>query len=172
MTEILHRARAVRLAAFDVDGVLTEGRLQFSAAGEDSKVFDTLDGHGLKELAAAGVELAIISGRGSPALERRAEGLGIARLHQGISDKAAVFEHMLATMGIGAAEAAFMGDDLPDIPVLKRCGLAITVPSAPLAVRLVSHFVTRRAGGRGAVREACDLVLLARSATATPGIAA
>ena len=172
MTEILHRARCIRLAAFDVDGVLTEGRLQFSGAGEDTKVFDTLDGHGLKELAAAGVELAIISGRGSPALERRAANLGITRLHQGVSDKAAVFEHMLATMGIGATEVAFMGDDLPDIPVLKRCGLAITVPSAPLAVRLASHLVTRRAGGRGAVREACDLILLARSAATTPDIAA
>jgi 3-deoxy-D-manno-octulosonate 8-phosphate phosphatase (KDO 8-P phosphatase) len=160
--ETLERARRIRLLVLDVDGVLTDGSLYYSARGEELKAFDIQDGLGIKMLQASGVEVAIVTGRESGALEARARNLGVARVFQGVEDKLAVFAGLLAALHLTEAEAACMGDDLPDLPLLKRCGLALSVPAAALAVRQQAHHVTGRAGGRGAVREACELIMHAQ----------
>jgi 3-deoxy-D-manno-octulosonate 8-phosphate phosphatase (KDO 8-P phosphatase) len=160
--ELAERARAVRLAIFDVDGVLTDGTLYIGAQGESFKAFNILDGHGMKMLQSAGIVTAIISGRSSEAVERRAAELAIAHVAQGCADKVATFEALRAQLGVQAAECSFMGDDLPDLAVMRRCGFAVAVANAAEPVRQAAHYVTRASGGRGAVREFCDLVLGAR----------
>lgn len=162
MTSLDGRARRVRLAAFDVDGVLTDGTVWLDDAGREFKGFSILDGLGLKMLAGSGVRLAIITGRRSRVVELRAAELGIALLRQGVSDKVASFAELLSELGLEPAQASYMGDDLPDLPVLRRCGLAITVPGAPELVRAHAHLVTAAPGGRGAVREACEYILRAQ----------
>lgn len=164
MSDALERARPLRLMAFDVDGVLTDGVLYYTDEGAELKAFHTLDGLGLKLLASAGVELALISGRRSNAVAARAANLGIARLFQGVEDKLAVFERVRGELRLEARACGFMGDDLPDLPVLTRCGFAATVPEAPEAVRSHAHYVSRTPGGRGAAREVCDLILRAQGA--------
>ncbi|MCC6611456.1 MAG: phenylphosphate carboxylase subunit delta [Burkholderiales bacterium] len=156
------RARAVRLMAFDVDGVLTDGTVFVSASGEELKAFNILDGHGLRMLRESGVQLALASGRASAALERRARELGIDHVLQGLTEKLPAFEALCARIGVALDACGYMGDDLPDLPVLLRCGFAASVPDAPEAVRNRVHYVTRAAGGRGAVREVCELVLAAQ----------
>ena len=163
MSALTERARAVRLAIFDVDGVLTDGTLWIGPQGEAFKAFNILDGHGLKMLQAAGIATAILSGRESEAVVRRARELSIAHVVQGADDKIAAFERLLATAGCTPEACSFMGDDLPDLPVMKRCGFAVAVPNAVDAVKDAAHYVTRAHGGRGAVREFCDLVLAARA---------
>jgi 3-deoxy-D-manno-octulosonate 8-phosphate phosphatase (KDO 8-P phosphatase) len=158
------RARAVRVLVLDVDGVLTDGTLYYSASGEEMKAFNIQDGLGIKMLQAGGVEPAIISGRGSRALELRAQDLGIRHLVQGAEHKLAAFERLLRDLDLGPQQAACMGDDLPDLPVLERCVLAVTVPDAPDQVRARAHYVSRRRGGHGAVREVCELILAAQDA--------
>jgi len=160
--QIAARARRVRLAIFDVDGVLTDGTVHLSSRGEEVKAFNILDGLGLKMLGESGVKLALLSGRKSPIVALRAKELGITHVLQGIGDKLAAYEKLLARLRLAPAETAFMGDDLPDVPVLCRCGLALSVPNAPRFVRDRAHHVTERAGGRGAVREACELVMEAQ----------
>jgi 3-deoxy-D-manno-octulosonate 8-phosphate phosphatase (KDO 8-P phosphatase) len=160
--ELLARARRVRLAIFDVDGVMTDGTLYIGAQGEAFKAFNILDGHGMKMLQAAGVVTAIISGRSSDAVARRAAELAVAHVVQGSTDKVVAFDALRATLGIDADACAFMGDDLPDLAVMRRCGLAVAVANAVDAVKESSHYVTRAQGGRGAVRELCDLLLRAR----------
>ena len=160
--EILARAARTRLAVFDVDGVLTEGRLYYGSDGEETKIFNTLDGHGLKMLAESGVELAIISGRASDALARRAKDLRITQLFMGVSGKREVFDHLLNSLSIDAAEAAGLGDDVVDLPFLTRCGFAACVPAAPHYMKEHVHYVTQAEGGRGAVREFCELVMHAQ----------
>lgn len=155
----IERARAVRLAVFDVDGVMTDGTLYLGAEGEAFKAFNILDGHGVKMLQAAGIVTAIISGRTSGAVERRARELGIAHVAQGSPDKAADFEKLRRALGLEERACAFMGDDLPDLAVMRRCGFAVAVPNAAAAVREAAHYVTKAPGGRGAVREFCELVL-------------
>jgi 3-deoxy-D-manno-octulosonate 8-phosphate phosphatase (KDO 8-P phosphatase) len=162
------RARAVRLAIFDVDGVMTDGTLFIGAHGETFKAFNILDGHGVKMLQAAGVATAIISGRSSEAVVRRAAELAIAHVVQGTSDKLAAFEALAARLDMPAASCAFMGDDLPDLPVMTACGLAVAVANAVDAVKSAAHYVTRASGGRGAVREFCELVLRAQGQLAAP----
>jgi 3-deoxy-D-manno-octulosonate 8-phosphate phosphatase (KDO 8-P phosphatase) len=164
VSDALERARPLRLMAFDVDGVLTDGVLYYTHEGTELKAFHTLDGLGLKLLAHAGVELALISGRRSNAVAARAANLGIARLFQGVEDKLAVFERVRGELRLDARACGFMGDDLPDLPVLTRCGFAATVPDAPEAVRSRAHYVSRTPGGRGAAREVCDLILRAQGA--------
>jgi 3-deoxy-D-manno-octulosonate 8-phosphate phosphatase (KDO 8-P phosphatase) len=156
------RARAVRLLILDVDGVLTDGSLYFGAQGEEMKRFDVRDGHGLRMLADAGLSVAIVSGRRSEAVERRAEGLGILAVLQGVTDKLAAGRELAQQLGLRLEECAAAGDDLPDLPLLRRVGLAVTVPGAPAAVRAAAHYVTEREGGRGAVRELSDLLLNAQ----------
>jgi 3-deoxy-D-manno-octulosonate 8-phosphate phosphatase (KDO 8-P phosphatase) len=167
VSEPLDRARRIELMGFDVDGVLTDGTLYYAGDGTELKAFSVLDGLGLKLLGEAGVELALVSGRRSAAVAARAAELGIGGLHQDVDDKLALFERLRAARGLAPAACGFMGDDLPDLPVLVRCGFAATVPGAPEAVRSRVHYVTRAAGGRGAAREVCELILRAKGALDT-----
>jgi 3-deoxy-D-manno-octulosonate 8-phosphate phosphatase (KDO 8-P phosphatase) len=164
VSEALERASRLRLMAFDVDGVLTDGTLYYTDAGTELKAFHTLDGLGLKLLQGAGLELALISARRSGAVAARAANLGLARLYQGVEDKLAVFDRVRGELGLDAHACGFMGDDLPDLPVLARCGFAATVPEAPEPVRARVHYVSRTPGGRGAAREVCDFILRAQGA--------
>ena len=156
---LAERIKPLRLVAFDVDGVLTDGGLYLSDSGEEFKRFNSLDGHGLKMLKASGVELAIITGRTSRCVEQRARNLGIARLHQGVEDKLAVMQALLAELKLAPEAAAFMGDDVVDLPVMRRVGLALSVPAAPQVVRDHAHYVSQREAGHGAVREVCEMIL-------------
>ena len=160
--ELVQRARGLRLAIFDVDGVLTDGTLYIGPQGEQLKAFNILDGHGLRMLQGAGVATAIISGRSCEAVAWRARELGITHVAQGVADKVAEFGRLRAAVGVEAQACAFMGDDLPDLAVMRLCGLAVSVPNAAEPVRGAAHYVTRAHGGRGAVREFCDMVLAAR----------
>ena len=153
------RIRPLRLVAFDVDGVLTDGGLYLSDSGEEFKRFNSLDGHGLKMLKASGLELAIITGRKSKCVELRAKNLGIARLYQGVEDKLATMQSLLAELKLSPEQASFMGDDVIDLPVMRRVGLALSVPDAPQIVRDHAHYVSQRDAGHGAVREVCELIL-------------
>jgi len=161
MDAVLERARAIRLLVLDVDGVLTDGRLFLSAAGEELKVFHVRDGSGLVAIQRVGITVAIISGRDSPAVTRRATELGIRHVHQGVADKGALLDRLLDELGIAAEETACVGDDTPDAPMLRRAGLAIGVADAHPALLAAAHWVTKSNGGQGAVREVCDLLLSA-----------
>ena len=159
------RAKASRIAlmGFDVDGVMTDGSLYFGPNGEELKVFNTLDGHGLKMLAAAGIEIAIISGRQSRALELRAQNLGIDLLFQAVDDKVAVMQSLLDQRGLGFVQAGYMGDDVVDLPLMRACGFSATVADGHALVGSHADYVSRRAGGRGAVREVCEYILAAQA---------
>jgi len=156
------RAASVRLMGFDVDGVLTDGALYFTAQGDEMKAFSSQDGHGLKMLQRAGVEVAIVSGRSSRALELRARNLGIEELHMGVADKRALLAGLAARRGIDLAQAGYMGDDVVDLPILRACGFSATVADGHGEVRARVDYVAIRSGGRGAVREVCDLILRAQ----------
>lgn len=153
------RARRVRLLTCDVDGVLTDGRLWYGPAGEALKAFDARDGHGLKLLLASGVAVGLVSGRESPAVARRAEELGIAHLVQGVEDKRSAVDSLAARLGVGAAETGFMGDELVDLPVMRRCGFAGAPAAAPEIVRASAHYVAAAPAGAGAVREVCEFLM-------------
>jgi 3-deoxy-D-manno-octulosonate 8-phosphate phosphatase (KDO 8-P phosphatase) len=155
------RAARVKLMIFDVDGVLTDGRLYYGDQGEMLKTFDTLDGHGIKLLAAVGIASAIITGRKSGIVEARARELGIAHIYQGVHDKTAAFADLLAVTGLNANACAYMGDDWPDLPVMLKVGFATAPANAHPEVIARAHWVAEAKGGRGAVREACDAVLRA-----------
>ena len=159
---LLERARDIRLLVLDVDGVLTDGRVYVSSSGEEFKVFHVRDGSGIVALRKAGVEIAIISGRDSPAVQRRADELGIRHVRQGIADKAAAYTALLGALGVSAAHTACVGDDTPDVPILRQARLAVAVADAHPAAIAAAHLVTQAKGGRGAVREVCDLLLEAR----------
>ena len=160
--DALGRARRVRLMIFDVDGVLTDGRLWYGPQGETLKAFNSLDGHGLRMLAACGVPAAILSGRDSPAVALRATELGIAHVLQGAVDKRTAFEALLARLGLAPEAAGYMGDDVVDLPVLLRCGLACAPREAPQAVRSRVHYVCAAPAGGGAVREVCEFLMRAQ----------
>ena len=162
MEKLIERAKAIRLAIFDVDGVLTDGRLYFMPDGTAIKSFNTLDGHGIKMLIASGVEVAIISGRKSPLVERRAANLGIKHLIQGREDKLTALAELREIVPVEMHEIAFLGDDLPDLPVIRRAGLGMAVATADTFVREHAHGVTRAAGGAGAAREFCELIMRAQ----------
>ena len=153
------QAQPIRLIAFDVDGIMTDGGLYLSDSGEEFKRFNSLDGHGLKMLKASGVALAIITGRASHCVELRAKNLGITHLYQGVQSKLDAMQTLLGKLSLAPQAAAFMGDDVVDLPVMRHVGLAISVPDAPQIVRDRAHYVTRRSGGHGAVREACELLM-------------
>ncbi len=163
MDAVLERARRIRLLVLDVDGVLTDGRLYLSADGEAFKVFHVRDGAGVVAVQKAGITVAIISGRDCQAVARRAEELGIRHVRQGIADKGAELEQLMRELGCDATETACVGDDTPDAPMLRRAGLAIGVADAHPALLASAHWVTTAKGGRGAVRETCDLLLSARA---------
>ena len=162
MDKLHERARAIRLAIFDVDGVLTDGRLYFMPDGTEFKSFNTLDGHGIKMLMASGVETAIISGRKSPLVERRAANLGIKHLIQGREDKLTALNELRQIIPVEMHQIAHLGDDLPDLPVMRRVGLGMAVASADGFVREHAHGVTRAVGGAGAAREFCELIMQAQ----------
>jgi 3-deoxy-D-manno-octulosonate 8-phosphate phosphatase (KDO 8-P phosphatase) len=147
---------------FDVDGVLTDGKLWYGPAGETFKVFHVLDGHGIKMLLQAGTAVALLSGRRSDAVAARAAELGIAHVLQGIEDKQAAFEALAAQLGVAADEAGFMGDEVVDLPVLRRCGFACAPAQAHELVRAHAHYVARAPAGGGAAREVCEFVLRAQ----------
>ncbi|MBI5006338.1 MAG: HAD family hydrolase [Nitrosomonadales bacterium] len=156
---LAERIKPLRLITFDVDGVLTDGGLYLSDSGEEFKRFNSLDGHGLKMLRNSGIELAIITGRTSKCVELRAKNLGITRVYQGVEDKLAAMQALLADMQLAPEAAAFMGDDVIDLPVMRRVGLALSVPDAPQIVRDHAHYVSQRDAGHGAVREVCELIM-------------
>jgi 3-deoxy-D-manno-octulosonate 8-phosphate phosphatase (KDO 8-P phosphatase) len=158
-SEVLQRAAHIRLLVLDVDGVLTDGRLYFSATGETLKVFHARDGAGIVQLRQAGIQVAIISGRNSPVVSKRMEELGVLHVQQGIHDKQAALQAILQQLQIGAEQLACVGDDTPDLAMLKLAHLAVAVADAHAAVRAAAHFVTQLNGGQGAVREVCDLIL-------------
>lgn len=164
--ELLLRAQTVRVVFFDVDGVLTDGGLYFSDAGETLKRFHTLDGHGIKQLQRAGITPAVVSGRDSLALRTRLGALGVTHTRFGTEDKRPAAEAILAELGLDWSQAAAMGDDWPDLPMLRRAALACVPPSAHPEVLAVAHHVTRALPGAGAVRELCDLLLVAQGAYA------
>ncbi|MDN3555600.1 KdsC family phosphatase [Halomonas maura] len=159
---LVDRLRRVRLLAMDVDGVLTDGRLYFQSDGSETKAFHTLDGHGIKLLHRAGIEVALITGRDSPMVSRRAAALGIQHLYQGIEKKLPTLRQLCTRLGIGLEQVAYCGDDMPDVAAIRQAGVGISVPGAPSYIRQHADWVTEREGGHGAVREICDTLLQAQ----------
>jgi 3-deoxy-D-manno-octulosonate 8-phosphate phosphatase (KDO 8-P phosphatase) len=160
--EVERRASEVRLLLLDCDGVLTDGRITPVPGGDELKSFHTHDGHGLVMLHRAGLRSGIISGRTSRLVEIRAADLGITYVRQGALDKPSAFDSLLAEAAVEPSQIAYVGDDVVDIPVMRRCGLAVAVADATPDTRDAAHYVTRLPGGRGAVREVCELILKAR----------
>ncbi|MBR9872290.1 MAG: HAD hydrolase family protein [Gammaproteobacteria bacterium] len=157
--ELRAKAAAIKLVAFDVDGIMSDGKLYFSASGDELKTFNILDGLGLKQLMNAGITVAVITGRRSPLTEKRMNDLGITHLMQGREDKKVALQELVTNMDITPEQIAYMGDDLPDLPALQFAGLGISVPNGYWLVRHHADYCTSAAGGCGAVREACDLIL-------------
>lgn len=164
--DALVRAAKIRVAAFDVDGTLTDGRLWYGEDGRETKVFHVHDGLGLKRLQANGVQVAIITARISHPVALRAEELGIAHVYQGQSDKRACFAALLEALNLAPEHAAFVGDDLPDLPAMRIAGFAVAVANAHPWVAEAAHWQTCLPGGMGAAREACDLILHAQGKSA------
>ncbi len=156
------KAAGLMLMGFDVDGVLTDGSLTYSSQGDELKAFSSMDGHGLKMLANAGVKLAIITGRTSRAVELRAQNLGIPLLLQGVEDKRAAMAALLANLGLGFEQAGYMGDDVVDLPLMRACGFSATVADGHPLLHQHADYAARKNGGRGAVREICEFILAAQ----------
>jgi len=159
--ELLLKAQGIRVVFFDVDGVMTDGGLYLSEHGETLKRFNSLDGHGIKMLQRAGITPAVITGRDSEALRVRLKALGIQHVHFGTEDKRPAAEITLKALGLEWQQAAAMGDDWPDLPVLTRCAFACAPPGAQAEVLAQADYVTQKRGGHGAARELCDLLLVA-----------
>lgn len=155
----IHKAAKLALMGFDVDGVLTDGTLYFSSAGDEIKAFSSLDGHGIKMLMSAGIHVAIISGRSSRALELRAQNLGVSHLFMAVEDKPRVMSELLKSLNLDFSRAGYMGDDVVDIPILRACGFAATVADGHDEVKRDVDLVSERGGGKGGVREVCDFIL-------------
>lgn len=163
MRDILAKAALVQLVIFDVDGVLTDGRLYLGSDGNELKAFHVRDGHGIKMLLAVGVEVALISaGRNTVAVERRMSDLGIRHAYLGVQDKLTAFNDLRTQLALDVEQIAYVGDDLIDLPVMTRVGLAIAVADADPFVKRHAHWQTTHHGGRGAVRDVCELLLEAR----------
>jgi len=157
-----NKAAQVALMGFDADGVLTDGKLYFTSQGDEMKAFSSLDGHGLRMLQRAGVEVVIISGRQSRALELRAQNLEIGELYMGVADKRGLLAQLLTQRKLDFSRAGYMGDDIVDLPVLRACGFSATVADGHAEVIARVDYVAQKVGGGGAVREVCDLILHAR----------
>lgn len=160
--EFIEKAKLVKIVIFDVDGVMTDGRIYVDDHGLEMKAFHVLDGLGIKLLQKNNINIAVISGRNAPGVAIRMESLGIKHIFQGHIDKTEIYQDLLKNLGLQDHEVAYMGDDLPDLPLLKRVGLPITVPNAVKEVLDRTPFVTQAKGGKGAVREACELILKAQ----------
>ncbi|MGE5640911.1 MAG: KdsC family phosphatase [Clostridia bacterium] len=165
--DALERARRVKLMLFDVDGVLTDGNLWYTPAGEEIKSFHSFDGLGLQLLAQSGVRTALLTGRSSPAVAIRAAQLGVEHVLQGVADKRERYLAFIESLGIAARDTGFMGDDLVDIPVLTRCGFACTVHEAPEEVRRRVNYVAATPAGAGAAREVCEYIMRAQGTFAS-----
>ncbi|MCK4389380.1 MAG: HAD-IIIA family hydrolase [Desulfobacterales bacterium] len=157
--EVRARVERVKLLAVDVDGVLTDGRLIYHNDGTESKAFDVRDGHGIKMLKEAGIETVLISGRSSPLVGKRAADLGITEVVQGVRDKVLTLEKLVSERNLKLEEVAFVGDDVVDLPVMNRVGLAVAVAGASEYLFDAAHYGTLATGGRGAVREVAELIL-------------
>ncbi len=153
------RIKRVRLLVLDVDGVLTDGGIIYDDSGRELKIFDVRDGHGIKMLKRGGVDVALVTARSSKVVLHRASDLGIDLLYQGMVNKLEAISVIMERTGLGIDELAYVGDDVIDIPVLKRVGFSVAVSDAVEEVRALSHYVTTKPGGRGAVREICELIL-------------
>ena len=162
MKDILEKAARIRLLIFDVDGVLTDGSLFIGDDGQEYKAFNSRDGHGIKMLIKHGVTVAIITGRTSKVVEHRMANLGVEHVYQGQLEKLPAYENLANKLGISAAETAYVGDDIVDLPVMRRVGLAIAVQDAHPLVRTHSHWQTASCGGRGAARDVCEMLLEAQ----------
>jgi 3-deoxy-D-manno-octulosonate 8-phosphate phosphatase (KDO 8-P phosphatase) len=162
----LARASAIKLVIFDVDGVLTDGRLFVDNHGQEYKAFNSRDGHGMKMLRHSGVEIGIITGRSSGVVTHRAKELGIQLVHQGSDDKLATYRQILKETGLDEAQTAFVGDDVVDLPVLLNSGLAVAVQNAHPLVKKHAHWITPSAGGQGAARELCEMIMFAQGSYA------
>lgn len=159
METLVERANDIRLLVLDVDGVLTDGRLYFSARGEEMKSFHVRDGAGIVHVLKAGLQVAVISGRQSRAVERRMAELGVTWIRQGVVDKHAALRELLDILGLGPQAVACIGDDSADLPLFETARLAVAVADAHPSVKAQAHFITQAMGGQGAVREICDLIL-------------
>ena len=159
--ELLLKAQGISVVFFDVDGVLTDGGLYFSAGGETLKRFHVLDGYGLALLQSAGIVAAVISGRDSEPLRLRVQALGITHAHYGAKDKALAGQAILQSLGMSWSQAAAMGDDWPDLPLMRRCAFSAAPPNAHAEVIAAADYVATRPGGQGAVRDLCDVLLVA-----------
>ncbi|MEL6189250.1 MAG: HAD hydrolase family protein [Myxococcota bacterium] len=162
--EIEGRARKVRALVLDVDGVLTDGKVLLLPDGAEGRTFHVRDGLGIQLVQAARIPVAFVSGRDDDVVRRRARELGVEHVLLGIQDKVAAYEQLLKDLSLSDAEAAYIGDDLPDLPIIQRCGLGLAVADAASELRLAAHVVLRTEGGEGAVREACELILEAQGA--------
>ncbi len=162
MSDLNSRAGRIRLALFDIDGVLTDGRLYIGPGGQEFKAVSVKDGHGLKRLQRSGVQLGVISGRPSEAMEHRLRELGFDHVFLAIEDKLPVFEKLLSSLNISADECSFMGDDEPDLPLMTRCGVALAPADAMPEVLEVADWTSTLPAGHGAVRQACDWLRQAR----------
>lgn len=162
MQDIPARAALIRLVVFDVDGVLTDGSLFLGDDGQEYKAFHSRDGHGMKMLQQSGVTVGIITGRTSEVVEHRMRNLGVTHVHQGQKDKLPAFEQLCTTLGLKPEQIAYVGDDVVDLPVMRRCGLAIAVHDAHPLVVQHAHWQTLLEGGRGAAREVCELIMEAQ----------
>lgn len=160
--EINERAKKITVMIFDVDGVMTDGGLGLSDAGLESKTFHSHDGLGLKMLSKTHIQIAVITGRTSQVVVKRAENIGAKHVYQGAEDKLVAFQALLKDLQVTPEQCLFMGDDVIDLPPIRRCGLGITVPHAMELVKEYAHYVTRKEAGRGAVREVCELVMKAQ----------
>jgi len=160
--DIQQRAARIKLIAFDIDGVMTDGGLTYTDDGQERKTFNVQDGLGIKLLQRAGLAAVIVTGRNSGVVAARAADLGIEHVYQGVADKGATLANLLARLGLAWPECAFMGDDLIDLPAMRRAGLAIAPANARPIVKQHAHVVTAASGGHGAVREAIELVLAAQ----------
>lgn len=162
MQDIMDKAAAIRMVIFDVDGVLTDGSLFIGDDGEEYKAFNSRDGHGMKMLQATGVEIGIITGRTSQVVRHRMESLGIRHVYQGQQEKLPAFEELLQRQGLSAEQVAYVGDDVVDLPLLIRAGLAIAVQDAHALVKQHSHWITPSSGGHAAARDVCELIMRAQ----------
>jgi 3-deoxy-D-manno-octulosonate 8-phosphate phosphatase (KDO 8-P phosphatase) len=161
-TALLEKLKHIQLLLLDADGVLTDGSISYNDDGSETKIFSARDGFGLKLVIQAGITVAIVTGRSSKALHHRCDNLGIHYLFDGLADKAMMLEKIAAQTGIGLDHAAFVGDDLPDLPIMKRTGLSIAVADAHEIVRKKADWTTQAPGGHGAVREVCEALLTAK----------
>ncbi|MBT8419462.1 MAG: HAD family hydrolase [Gammaproteobacteria bacterium] len=161
------RAANIKIVIFDVDGVLTDGSLYFDGGGNEYKAFYARDGHGMKMLMQSGVEIGVITGRDSPVVTRRMTELGITYVYQGSLDKRLAFDALLEQLGVGEMEAAYVGDDIVDLPVMRRAHLAVAVADAHPLVIQHAHWRTPNTGGRGAARDVCELIMSAQGTLAS-----